>query len=54
MVVSGEWATLWALFGGANQLLAALALLTGTVWLANWEGSKQLVSTGVFPWRSWS
>ncbi|AQL44401.1 carbon starvation protein A [Halorientalis sp. IM1011] len=47
LVVSGEWATLWALFGGANQLLAALALLTGTVWLANWEGSKQLVSTGV-------
>jgi carbon starvation protein len=47
MVVSGEWATLWALFGGANQLLAALALLTATVWLANWDASKQLVSTGV-------
>ncbi|WP_336036808.1 carbon starvation protein A [Halobacterium yunchengense] len=47
LVISGEWATLWALFGGANQLLAALALLTGTVWLANWEESKQLVSTGV-------
>jgi len=40
-------ATLWTLFGGANQLLAALALLTGTVWLANWDDSKQLVSTGV-------
>jgi carbon starvation protein len=47
MVVSGEWATLWALFGGANQLLAALALLTATVWLANWKASKQLISTGV-------
>ncbi|MFB6068638.1 MAG: carbon starvation protein A [Halobacterium sp.] len=47
LIVSGEWATLWALFGGANQLLAALALLTGTVWLANWDESKQLVSTGV-------
>jgi len=47
MVVSGEWATLWALFGGANQLLAALALLTATVWLANWDASKQLISTGV-------
>ena len=46
LVISGQWATLWALFGGANQLLAALALLTGTVWLANWDRSKQLVSTG--------
>ena len=47
LVISGEWATLWALFGGANQLLAALALLTATVWLANWDESKQLISTGV-------
>ncbi|GAB7009788.1 carbon starvation protein A [Halorubrum trueperi] len=47
LVISGEWATLWGLFGGANQLLAALALLTGTVWLANWDESKQLISTGV-------
>ena len=47
LVVSGEWATLWGLFGGANQLLAALALLTATVWLANWDESKQLISTGV-------
>ncbi|WP_144927499.1 carbon starvation CstA family protein [Halorubrum salsamenti] len=47
LVISGEWVTLWALFGGANQLLAALALLAGTVWLANWDESKQLVSTGV-------
>ncbi|WP_331235276.1 carbon starvation CstA family protein [Natronorarus salvus] len=43
---SGEWETLWPLFGGANQLLAALALLTATVWLANWDESKQLISTG--------
>jgi carbon starvation protein len=44
---SGRWEDLWTLFGGANQLLAALALLTGTVWLANWDESKQLISTGV-------
>ena len=44
---SGRWADLWTLFGGANQLLAALALLTATVWLANWDASKQLISTGV-------
>jgi carbon starvation protein len=47
MVISGQWVVLWGLFGGANQLLAALALLTATVWLANWDDSKQLYSTGV-------
>lgn len=46
LIASGSWATLWQLFGGANQLLAALALLTATVWLANWDESKQLLSTG--------
>ena len=47
LVISGQWVVLWGLFGGANQLLAALALLTATVWLANWDETKQLVSTGV-------
>ncbi|ODR82900.1 carbon starvation protein CstA [Haladaptatus sp. W1] len=47
LVASGTWSDLWPLFGGANQLLAALALLTATVWLANWDKSKQLISTGV-------
>jgi carbon starvation protein len=47
LVGSGEWATLWPLFGGANQTLAALALLSATLWLANWDDSKQLISTGV-------
>ncbi|NGM67923.1 carbon starvation protein A [Natronolimnobius sp. AArcel1] len=47
LVSSGQWDELWPLFGGANQLLAALALLTATVWLANWKDTKQLVSTGV-------
>ncbi|SHH10504.1 carbon starvation protein [Halobaculum gomorrense] len=46
LITSGSWLTLWQLFGGANQLLAALALLTATVWLANWSDSKQLISTG--------
>ncbi|MFC4439066.1 MULTISPECIES: carbon starvation CstA family protein [Natrialbaceae] len=43
---SGRWEDLWTLFGGANQLLASLALLSATVWLANWSKSKQLISTG--------
>ncbi|WP_424007322.1 carbon starvation CstA family protein [Haloferax denitrificans] len=47
LITSGSWLTLWQLFGGANQLLAALALLTATVWLANWDDSKQLLSTGL-------
>ena len=47
LVSSGAWGTLWPLFGGANQTLAALALLSATLWLANWDDSKQLISTGV-------
>jgi len=46
LVASGQWSNIWPLFGGANQALAALALLVATVWLANWDDTKQLVSTG--------
>ncbi|MFB6106254.1 MAG: carbon starvation protein A [Halobacteriaceae archaeon] len=46
LVASGTWSNIWPLFGGANQSLAALALLVATVWLANWDESKQLISTG--------
>ncbi len=33
LLLSGEFTTLWPIFGSANQLLAALALLTIAVWL---------------------
>ena len=35
--------TLWPLFGSANQLLAALALLAGTVWLTRMGKSNWFV-----------
>jgi carbon starvation protein len=33
LIVSGEFAQLWPIFGSANQLLGALALLAVSVWL---------------------
>ncbi|MBI3078258.1 MAG: hypothetical protein HYY85_14930, partial [Deltaproteobacteria bacterium] len=35
LVLTGTWIYLWQLFGGANQLMAALALLLVTVWLVS-------------------
>ncbi len=35
LILTGTWIYLWQLFGGANQLMAALALLLVTVWLAS-------------------
>jgi carbon starvation protein len=41
LALTGRWKAIWPLFGSANQLLAALALLAVTLWLkskktANW------------------
>ncbi len=33
--LSGAWADIWPIFGSANQMLAALALLSLAVWLAS-------------------
>ncbi|HNS15835.1 MAG TPA: carbon starvation CstA 5TM domain-containing protein, partial [Syntrophorhabdaceae bacterium] len=33
LVMTGWWQYLWVLFGGANQLMASLALLLVTAWL---------------------
>lgn len=34
LALSGKWKLIWPIFGSANQLLAALALLAVSVWLA--------------------
>jgi len=34
LVITGTWLHVWVLFGGANQLMAALALLLATLFLA--------------------
>ena len=35
LAFSGQWQVIWPIFGSANQLLAALALLAVSVWLAH-------------------
>jgi carbon starvation protein len=35
LVMTGTWIYLWQLFGAANQLMAALALLLVTIWLVS-------------------
>lgn len=41
LIWTGFWARIWVLFGGANQLMAALALLLVTLWLMS-NGKKYM------------
>jgi len=34
LAITGQWRAIWPIFGSANQLMAALALLSVSVWLA--------------------
>ncbi len=43
LTISGSGRALWPLFGSANQLLAAMALLTITVWFANMKKKNRFV-----------
>ena len=65
LLASGEFETLWPIFGSANQLLAALALLTIAVWLIRKKISATFVmvpmffmftvtlaSLGLFAWKN--
>lgn len=65
LLVSGEFTTLWPIFGSANQLLAALALLTIAVWMIREKVNAwfvtipmffmftvTLASLGLFAWRN--
>ncbi len=40
LALSGKWSTIWPVFGASNQLLAGLALLSATVWLAHLKKSN--------------
>jgi carbon starvation protein len=50
---SGAWSTIWPAFGGANQMLASIALITGAVWvvkvLGNTRGLNVLIPA-LFLW----
>jgi carbon starvation protein len=65
LLLSGEFTTLWPIFGSANQLLAALALLTIAVWLIKQKVNAlfvtipmffmftvTLASLGLFAWKN--
>ena len=65
LLASGEFERLWPIFGSANQLLAALALLTIGVWLMKknisatfvtipmfFMFSVTLASLGLFAWKN--
>jgi len=66
LLASGSFTTLWPIFGSANQLLAALALLTIAVWLMRkkinatfvtipmfFMFSVTLTSLGLFAWKNY-
>lgn len=66
LLLSGEFTTLWPIFGSANQLLAALALLTIAVWLIKKKVNAlfvtipmffmftvTLASLGLFAWKNY-
>jgi carbon starvation protein len=39
LVYTNTWSYIWTLFGGSNQLMASLALLMATIWLASQKKS---------------
>jgi len=45
VIWTGVWQTIWVLFGGANQMMASLALMIITLWLIN-NGKK-------YAWTFW-
>jgi len=45
LLALGAWKCIWPIFGAANQLVAALALLVATVWL--WRKGKNYLITGL-------
>ncbi len=48
LALSGSYQAIWPIFGSANQLLAALALLAVSVWLAKKQVKNQFVRYPMF------
>jgi len=48
LALSGSYQAIWPIFGSANQLLAALALLASSVWLAKKQIKNQFVRYPMF------
>ena len=48
LAFSGSWQAIWPIFGSANQLLAALALLAGSVWLAKRQINNNFLKYPMF------
>lgn len=41
---SGAWSIIWPAFGGANQMLASIALITGAVWVTKTLGNARALN----------
>ncbi len=52
---SGAWSTIWPAFGGANQMLASIALITSAVWVTKILGNKRALNVlipALFLWMT--
>ncbi len=48
LALSGQWKAIWPLFGSSNQMMAAIALLAVTVWLARRKSPSWFVQIPMY------
>jgi carbon starvation protein len=48
LALSGQWSAIWPLFGSANQMMAAIALLAITMWLVRRKSSSWFVQIPLY------